>query len=293
MDAPLSSAQARGEAAYNARAATPGYRDIFARWASDSLAVREQAVRVGRCRLDVPYGQDATETLDLFFPEGQAHGTLMYIHGGYWSSLDKSDASIVAPAFTQAGYVVAVVNYALCPQVGIGRIVAQMRLAATWLQERGHQWQANPDCLFVAGHSAGAHLAASLLVADCPDAGGELARIKGAICVSGLYDLRPLLDVPSVRDLTGLDPMQAQRLSPVLRQPGIDARVLTGLGTDENTGFHEQSALFAQHWGAHHAGHVLCAGRDHFTILDELTRHDGQIALAALRFMSVCREATS
>ena len=97
-----------GERLYNARLAVPHYPAIFEGWARASAAVRDSAP----CRLDMAYGPHPMERLDLFLPAGRPRGTLMYIHGGYWRSLDKSDASHVAPPFTAAGYAVAVVNYA-------------------------------------------------------------------------------------------------------------------------------------------------------------------------------------
>ncbi|MDZ4354815.1 MAG: alpha/beta hydrolase, partial [Variovorax sp.] len=78
-----------GERRYNARLAVPHYQRIFDGWARASAAVRASA----RGRLDLAYGPDPAERLDLFLPEGRPRGTLMYIHGGYWRSLDKSDAS--------------------------------------------------------------------------------------------------------------------------------------------------------------------------------------------------------
>jgi arylformamidase len=88
-----------GERLYNARLAVPHYQRIFDGWAHASATVRARAP----CRLDIAYGPHAMERLDLFLPAGRPRGTLMYIHGGYWRSLDKSDASHVAPPFTAAG----------------------------------------------------------------------------------------------------------------------------------------------------------------------------------------------
>lgn len=270
------------ERRYNARLAVPHWPEIFARWAQDSAALRRHA----RCRLDVRYGAHALQTLDLFLPEGPPRGTLMYIHGGYWRSLDKSDASIVAPPFTDAGYAVAVVNYALCPEVSVEVIVEQVREAAVWLRANCAHWR-SPERLFACGHSAGGHLAAMLLATDWPALRDGLPRklIAGAICISALYDLRPLCEVPSVTQATRFTPDSAAALSPALHSPPTDAPLLTALGLDENAGFHDQARSIAERWSAIHAGHVACAGHDHFSILDELTRHDGAIATAALRLM--------
>jgi len=262
-----------GERLYNARLAVAHHPRIFGGWARASAAVRAGAP----CRLDLAYGPHAMERLDLFLPQGRPRGTLMYIHGGYWRSLDKSDASIVAPPFTAAGYAVAVVNYALCPAVGVETIVAQVRRAATWLAAHHAEWNAPAGRLFACGHSAGGHLAAMLLATE--------PGVAAAVCVSALYDLRPLLQVPSVVEATRFTPHSVQALSPALLKPLTGAPLLTAIGGDENPGFHAQFDAIRDSWRHVHAGHVACPGLDHFTILDALTQPDGAIAVAALRLM--------
>lgn len=272
-----------GERRYNARLAIPLYQDIFDRWARESAGVRA----VAPCRLDLRYGTHSMQALDLFLPEGRARGTLMYLHGGYWRSLDKSDASIVAPPFTAAGYAVAVVNYALCPEVPLDTIVDQVRQAAAWLHAHSADWDAPTERLFACGHSAGGHLAAMLLATDWPAfrEGLPASTVAGAICVSALYDLRPLLQVPSVMEAARLTPKSAQALSPALLVPATEAPLLTALGLEENLGFHQQLHAISERWRRVHVGHVTCAGHDHFTILDELTQGTGEIDRAALRLL--------
>ncbi len=262
-----------GERLYNARLAVPHYPAIFEGWASASAAVRDSAP----CRLDMAYGPHPMERLDLFLPAGRPRGTLMYIHGGYWRSLDKSDASHVAPPFTAAGYAVAVVNYALCPAVDVETIVAQARGAARWLAAHHADWEAPAGRLFACGHSAGGHLAAMLLATE--------RCVAAAVCLSALYDLRPLLQVASVVEATRFTSLNVPALSPALRQPLTTAPLLTALGDNENQGFHTQFDAIRESWRHVHAGHVTCPGLDHFTILEALTQPDGAIALAALRLM--------
>lgn len=281
---------AGGEALYNARASTPEHADIFARWARGSAAYRDWSQSRGRCRLDLAYGSDPTETLDLFLPSGRACATLMYIHGGYWSSLDKSDASLVAPAFVEAGCAVAVVNYALHPRASIAAIVNQMRSAAAWLHRHCGDWQADPARLHACGHSAGGHLASMLLCTDWRRFDPALATprpVAACVSVSGLYDLIPLLEVASIAAVRGLERGEAVELSPAHHAPQADARLLTAVGMEENRGFHDQADLIAQRWRQVHAGRVECEGRNHFTILDELIRSEGKIFKAALKLMSL------
>src|SRR4051794_16353197 len=107
---------------YNCRELVPDHPVYFQRWAHESEAARRQ----GPCELDIPYGEEAGETLDVF-PAPQGDGPiLLFIHGGYWRALDKSDHSFIAPAFTRHGTCVVVPNYALCPAVTIPQITLQV-----------------------------------------------------------------------------------------------------------------------------------------------------------------------
>ena len=96
------------ERGYNNRAAVPDYLDYFKRWADDSAQARTEV----ECELDLRYGSRPRETLDLF-PAGGKRGLHVFIHGGYWRSIDKSDYSYMARPWVAAGYDFASVNYDL------------------------------------------------------------------------------------------------------------------------------------------------------------------------------------
>jgi len=84
---------------YNNRALVPDHADYFARWDSRSRAARASL----RCELDVAYGPGAMETLDIFPARASNAPVVVFIHGGYWRSLDKADHSFVAPALHELG----------------------------------------------------------------------------------------------------------------------------------------------------------------------------------------------
>src|SRR4051812_16629997 len=90
----------------------PNYDQYFIDWLTQSAAARQQFP----CYLDLPYGPGEKEKLDLF-PAPNSTRLLIFLHGGYWYSMDKQDYSCIAPAFVNAGISVAVPNYALCPDV--------------------------------------------------------------------------------------------------------------------------------------------------------------------------------
>ena len=129
------------ERGYNNRAAVPDHPRWFAHYAS----CRRRRARRYAPKLDLRYGPGPKETLDLFLPAGRARGTFVFIHGGYWRALDKSDFSFVAAPFVAQGIAVAVVNYDLCPDVSIATIVDECRRAVAWLAREGAAHGATPS----------------------------------------------------------------------------------------------------------------------------------------------------
>ena len=117
----------------------------------------------------------------------------MFLHGGYWRALDKSDLSFVAAPFLAQGIAVAVVNYDLCPDVSHRDdrrpVPARARLAA----REGATHGASVERIVVGGHSAGGHLAAMLFATDWAAAGLARDPIAGGVSLSGVHDLRPLV----------------------------------------------------------------------------------------------------
>jgi arylformamidase len=253
---------------YNPRLTVSGYEQVFERWERDSERARARL----DCYLDVPYGTSGTETLDVFRAKGSSRGLLMFIHGGYWRSLDKKRFSFVAPPLVEAGVTVAVVNYALCPAVQVSEIVMQMVQACAWLYRNGANFGAPAARLGVYGHSAGGHLAAMMLACEWPKYSSNLPRklVAGAVSISGLYDLTEIAKVPSINGDVRLTERAAVNVSPAFLPPATDAPLTTAVGADENEGFHMQNRIIAEKWASVHRADVSCAGKNHFTVLDDL-----------------------
>jgi len=270
------------ERMYSPRLTVPDYAAIFARWESESAAAR----RTARCYLDVPYGSQATEKMDIFPAEGRSRGLMMFIHGGYWRALDKRDHSFVAPAFARAGITVAVPNYALCPAVRVEDIVRQMLQATAWLWRNGTNFGAPLHRVHVAGHSAGGHLTAMMMAALWPAFAPDLpaGMLAGGVSISGVYDVAPLMNVSINADVR-LDEAQARKVSPALMPPATGAPLLTAVGAEENEGFQVQHALIGKRWAKVNRERISVPGANHFTILDRLADPGGDLHQAVLRFV--------
>jgi len=256
------------EREYNLRAAFPDHPQWFSRWAEQSAAARG---KLGG-HFDVRYGNGPKQTMDLF-PAANARGTLLFIHGGYWRALDKGEHSFVAPAFVAEGIGVAVVNYDLCPDVSIARIVEEVREAVVWLRREGTQHGVPADRLVLSGHSAGGHLVAMLLATDWPARGLPAGTIAGAVAISGVFDLEPLVQVSFNVDLK-LDRIRAHQVSPINFAPQAKVPLLLAAGEGETSEFIRQSWLLWEHWPECHPrglhGPLFVPERHHFSVLCEL-----------------------
>jgi len=272
MNAPEKSVLSR---LYNNRELVPDHAQYFARWAEGSQRARGTMT----CHLDLRYGEAPGETLDLF-PARKGDGScVMFIHGGYWRSLDKRDFSFLAPTFVAGGISLAVVNYDLCPKVSMDEIVRQMLRASRWLWLHAEDYGMDQDRLYVSGHSAGGHLTAMLMCAQWPTFDRQLPKDlwKGGLAISGLYDLRPLVAVEWLNVDLRLDEAAALRLSPAFMPPATRAPVMTCAGGDESSEFLRQNALLGERWRGAFAGDVSMPGKNHFSVIDALA--DAQSAL--------------
>jgi arylformamidase len=270
---------------YNNRELFPDHPRHFARWAEASARARGTMT----CYLDRAYGPSPAETLDVF-PARKGDGSaLVFIHGGYWRSLDKRDFSYLAPAWVDAGVSLVVINYGLCPAVSIERIVQQVLAASAWLYRHAGDYGMDEDRLFVSGHSAGGHLAAMMLAALWPVYDRSLPKnlYKGALAVSGVYDLRPLVQVGWVNGDLRLDGATAFKLSPAFLPPATRAPLALAVGGLESSEFKRQNALLAQRWKSVLAADVPMPGKDHFTVVDGLAERASPLFAATRRMMDL------
>ena len=274
---------------YNNRALVPDHAQYFARWAAHSARARD----MGPCVLDQAYGAGANETLDIFPVDGSGAPVLVFIHGGYWRSLDKADHSFIAPAFTRQGVCVVVPNYALCPgvpthPVSIADIALQMTEALAWTWRNISDYGGNPSRITVAGHSAGGHLAALLLVCRWAGISADLPAnlVRNAMSISGLHDLEPIARAPFLKEALRLTMEDVRRCSPARMPPPTRGVLHAVAGAAESGEFVRQNTLIRNAWGS--AAVPVCElapGRNHFSVLEALCETDHPLHRHAMNLL--------
>ncbi len=249
---------------FNPRVAVPDAQAHLDRYAARSAEARRHIPG----RYDLRYGQRPKETLDVHTPESASAALplVVFVHGGYWRALDKSDHSFVVPPLLASGAVVANVNYDLCPSVTLDEMVDEIGNAVRFCARHAGEWGADPQRLYLLGHSAGAHLAAEMLLSDPPADG-----IQAMAGITGIYEPEIILGV-SVNEEAQVSPEVATRRTCLGRTFRLRPRVLLAVGGDEPAGWRAQSHAFA---GACRDAGLdtrleVVPGANHFTVLERV-----------------------
>lgn len=240
-------------------------------YAHESSNARAACANAGVEVRELRYGDRATQTIDLVSP-GTAERPaplVVFIHGGYWQELSKTDSFFAAADCVTHGAAFAAVGYTLAPTATLDQIVGECITAVATLIDTSDDHHIDPARVIVTGSSAGAHLAAMVGL------GTTGWRPAAVGLVSGIYDLEPLVDT-YVNHALGLTTQTARMLSPAhcdLR--GFPTAVIAH-GSDETSQFKQQSALFASALQAQGtAVDVLeVAGRNHFDVIMDLCNRE-------------------
>jgi acetyl esterase/lipase len=168
-------------------------------YAAFCLAHTAQAQARTRHVLDIPFGTDYWQKLDLYLPHDPRTAgvpTLLFMHGGYWTHGYKEWLGFMAPAFVLLPALFISVGYRLSPAAKHPAALDDCLTALTWAYHHVAEYGGDPQRLFIGGHSAGGYLAALMALQPALLTSKELPAnvIKACFPVSGVYDLEG--DIP-------------------------------------------------------------------------------------------------
>ncbi len=260
----------------NLRARWPSHQAVLDRWAKESARTRDALAD----QVILHYGAHELQSLDLFRPTDAPgpHPILVFVHGGYWQSLDKGDFSYLAPTFLAQGIAFASINYRLAPKASLSEICTDVTAALDHLQSRAADLGCCDSNFVMAGHSAGGHLVMQELIRERRTlAEGIIDRPRTAAlaAISGVYDLEPLRRSYQQMILS-IDAREVAELSPLRNAPASAPPVLVAVGDQETPEFvRQQNALVAlwQALGLPIQG-LQASGEDHFRVVDLLAKKD-------------------
>lgn len=247
------------------------------KWARMAARFRQQMTDVQLADLDIVYGESERQRLDIFRPENDLCGLVVFVHGGYWRAFDKTYWSHLAAAAIRRGWAVAIPSYDLVPTVSIGEITRQTGAAI------GKAASMISGSIRLTGHSAGGHLVTRMICRDSPLSPADRQRIDRVVSISGLHDLRPLLKT-KMNDDFRMHEAEAVAESAALKQPIENVELVCWVGADERPEFVRQSELLANIWtGFGIKTSIHCApGQHHFDVIEGL--EDPRSALSEALF---------
>lgn len=235
-------------------------------WARDAAAYREATG--ARAEIGVAYGDGDRQRLDIFEPASGAGGPVaVFLHGGYWQSMNRSSFSHMARGANAHGITVAIAGYTLCPKSTISGIIDEVRRAVAFVVKRSGR------PVVVYGHSAGGHLTACMLATDwrALDPSLDAGAVTAGMPISGIFDLEPLVST-SLNDRLRLDPDEARRVSPLSWQAPAGRSVVAYVGGDESPELLRQTRDLVERWrgaGVAITG-VEVPGASHFGVIAPL-----------------------
>jgi arylformamidase len=279
--------QAELDAAYDQSVWAPNRDQVVRRCATHSDLTR---ARLGSPRR-FAYGATPIEGFDLYATKRANAPINVFIHGGAWRAGLAKNYAFPAELFVRAGAHFIVPDFAAVQDVGgsLMPMADQVRRAVAWVHRNARGFGGDPDRLYVSGHSSGAHLAGVVLTTDwARDFNLPADTVKGGLCSSGMYDLKPVRLSARNNYVKFTDEME-EALSSQRHLDRLNAPVVVSYGTLESPEFQRQARDFAAAVTAAGKSVKLLVGEDynHFEIIETLGMPYGLLGRAALELMKL------
>lgn len=241
---------------------------------------------------DVRFDPDSTERLDVWGVGGALRPVFVAIHGGYWRALSRHHTAFMAGMLADAGIATVAVDYGLAPHTPLEEIVRQVRAAVAWVYHHGAEHGLDRNRIVVGGSSAGGHLTATTMVSGWQaEFGLPDDVVRAAMPISGLFDIRPLVD-SFANEWLGLDDSRASALSPMLQTDRVGPRAVVAVAEHDGVGFLEQSRKFHEAWARRSESELLVVpDRNHYDIFLDLAEPDSALGRALLGLFAGLEQA--
>ncbi|RNA08989.1 kynurenine formamidase [Brachionus plicatilis] len=237
---------------------------------------------------------DPEQSIEIMYSDPKAfsateNSNILNFNGGYWQWGSVSDSSFMSEHFCQKNVITVAVGYTIAPKACMSEIFCQVERAVAKILENSGKSE-----VFICGHSAGGHLASMLLFSDFKRIYHvDAFNLKGIISVSGIFDLRPLLET-DINDNLKMDLEESRRLSPMLRSDlrlHKDVKFLIVYAQNDSPAFHKQSEDFKMHLskslGYENVKSIEIKDFDHFNIIENISRDDFILTKEIYKFMKV------
>jgi arylformamidase len=275
------------DAAYDQTSYAPLIGQILKRFATSS--------NVTRAHLGAPkrfaYGSTPVEGLDVYPAKTPNAPIFVFIHGGAWLRGEAKDYGFPAELFVNAG-----VTYIALDFIAVGAangdinvMAEQVRRGIAWAYKNGASFGGDASRFYIGGHSSGGHLCGVALVTDWQkDFGLPADMVKGGLCMSGMYDMKPARLSKRSSYVKFTDEME-QSMSSQRQIEKLRAPIIVTYGTNETPEFQRQNRDFA--------AAVKAAGKpveliealnfNHFEMCESLGNPYGPNGRAALKLMKL------
>ena len=277
--------QAALDRAYDQTQWAPNQQEVIARRAAAGEAVRARLGEPHR----LAYGPTPVEQLDVYRTARANAPVMVFLHGGAWRAGDARSQAFAAETFVNAGAHFVVPDFAVAMDVGLDGMVAQVRRAVAWVAANAASFGGDATRIYVGGHSSGSHLAANVLVTDwARDFGLPADLLKGGLCTSGMYELKPVR-LSARSSYVKFDDRIEHELSPIRHLSRLRCPVVVAYGTKDSPEFQRQSREWAEALRA--IGRlkelVVGAGLNHFELPETLTDPRSPLARAVLTLLDL------
>jgi arylformamidase len=262
--------QAALDRQYNNRLQVPEWSTHLQRWADTSREAEKKYSPVK----NIAYGEGSLETLDIFPSSQPDSKVLVFIHGGYWHKLDKSDFQFVGEGFHSYNITIVNINYPLAPSASMDQIVNSCRMALQWVVKNIRDHNGDPTQLYLCGYSAGGHLVTMMMTNDFTFADWvPLTQNVRAVCsLSGLFNLEPIR-LSEINEVLHLDGEIVLFNSPIYLKPVLNCPLLLVFGGNESDEFKTQSSDLFEKWKGQTPVELIAMEEiNHYSIIEEAAR---------------------